>query len=266
MEPKVSITADVHHYVGYYKPQADDCKFALRYQDILEKVGGCATYFVTGKCIDLHKDFWISFSKKRTEIGGHTYWAMHPKKLMAFNIKFFKSFYGPKPYQWLDIKKTMKAFRSIGLAMKCWRTHMYCMSPFAYSILKKEGIEIVSDKREKDLNITKENGLFHVPITCLTDDNIHRCFLENDRKGMESEKEKIEKDILSNIKARKDIVIHLHSLHMKVLDDFEFLTSIVEALKKNGYRFCTLPELVRDYQASGMVREGETKDLCSAIQ
>ena len=247
-KPIVCVTGDVHHDLGDADPKysKNEHLYADEYQKVLEKHGGSGTYFVTGKCLDENLSFWENFAARNVEIGGHTYWAFRPRLVLRLNSIFFRSIYGGRKYKEIDISKCFEAFSKIGVKMRVWRTHTYLRSHYAYSLLANRGVKIISDIRQRDLELIELNGQIHVPITCLNDDKIHMFHCYGDGIEMVHEWDRIEKDILGRIMKKDDIVILLHPVTMKILDNFHSFEKIVVALKKNGYRFVTISQLVTE--------------------
>ena len=250
-KPIVCMTGDVHHDLGDAAPiySKNEHLYADEYQKVLEKHGGSGTYFVTGKCLDENLPFWEDFAARNVEIGGHTYWAFRPRLVLRLNSILFRSIYGGHKYQKIDIAKCFEAFSKLGLTMRVWRTHTYFKSHYVYSLLAERGVKIISDLRQRDLEIIEIKNQIHIPITCLNDDKIHMFHCYGDGVEMVYEWDRIEKDILGRIMKKDDIVILLHPVTMKILDNFHSFERILVALRENGYRFVTLTELVKEKTA-----------------
>lgn len=246
--PKVCITGDVHHDLGFVL-RGSEASAAADYIKILDVYNSKATLFVTGKCIDNNTEFWSTISKN-VELGGHTYSAWSPmigrKKVVHwFYGKAFGTEYGPYVYQYYDVWRTVKSFEKITIKPVCWRTHAYASNETTKKILPKFGFKILSDEIADGDKITVSKGiLISVSINTRKDDDIFKFFTEGQKGKMREEGERVKDSIFYLIKQKKDIVAQLHPICMKVLDNFESFEAILKELCDNNYSFYTLKEFV----------------------
>ena len=164
--------------------------------------------------------------------------------MLKVNQKIFRSLYGGSLYKYLDIRKTIHSFSKINLRMKLWRTHTYLQSGAAYEILRKHGVEIVSDRTRAKLEKIYENGMIYIPITALNDDRILSIYCDRGNQiEMQYEWKRVSEDIRGRIKRKEDMVILLHPLIMKIYDDFKSFELLIKQFSGNDYHFVTMSEL-----------------------
>ena len=248
----VCITGDVHHPLSSTYWDKNEVRFAEEYIEIVDSLKVRATLFITGKCVKKNNKIFRTISKNyyNIELGGHTYYAFKilpyiPSKYIGALSKLLSgSSYGPKFWQKIDIVKTINAFKEIGINIKAWRTHCYAGDKTTYSILNSLGIIVVSDKRKLcNFKIKKEIGnLYHLYITMPMDELIRPNNYEDNEEWIESTW-----NILNcEIKRKANIVFNLHPKRMKMLDDFETFEKIIKVLKRAGYRFLTVSEVINE--------------------
>jgi len=252
--PLVCITGDVHHHLGHPchplipapTVQKNEYMLANDYSNVLRRHDLKATLFVTGKCIALHKSFWTAFqSLDFIELGAHTHTAFQPFIIHKFFQETLNTRYGPSFYQYLDIKRTLNAFKSIGLKPKTWRTHAYEGTSVTYRLLERCGFSIVSDAINLgNLSITQLGALKHVPITTLPDEKVAYFYFQGMTSKMTAEGQRVLNFITDSILNRKDMVITLHPIGGKVLDNFRSFEKISEMLSEHGYTSVTITQLV----------------------
>jgi len=263
--PLVCVTGDVHHDLGIFEDTIQMLKVghmrselrnseylcASEYSEIAEDYATKITLFVTGKCLEKHESFWESLScKQHVELGGHIYAVMPIHFHMLFK-KFFNSHYGPYFYQEMDIKKSLQAFNRIGVRPKSWRTHGYWGNETTYKILGKYGFKVVSDfVNIGDLQVNKVNGtgdLKHIPINTLPDDKIWDFYLKKNPQKIKKVGEKIRESISDGVKKKRDLVIQLHPICQKLLDNYETFKVILKQLSENNYSSLTITELADNF-------------------
>jgi hypothetical protein len=257
--PIACITGDVHHYLGHHAVERDEHRFAAEYVQLLTRHSMKVTLFVTGKCISQHRDFWHELSTDgQIELGAHTYSAFkdpfYPP--LAFfsralmNIPWFDRIKDSmislwRLYYYLDVKKTVHAFESIGIKPKAWRTHSYKGRPELYQILEKIGFNVISDIREKRLIFVRNGKLLAIPITEPPDDDIASFYFKGKIEQMKREGEKLRVSVFESMRKKRNLVVQLHPLHMKLLDNFETLIAITNELDRSGYCTLTMSELAK---------------------
>lgn len=236
--------------------------FARGYSDVVREYDFRATLFVTGKCIEQNAPFWKNFlSLDFIEVGAHTYTALQPwfiHKLFYIVARGLgmppaprQRAYGPYFYQYLDIKRTLGAFRSIGARPRAWRTHAYAGDSVTYDLLERFGFSTVSDKKSLgDLRITKLGTLVHVPITSIPDEKIGYFYSRGMTQRMMIEGSRVLKFIVDSIQGGKDMVLQLHPICMKLLDDFESFEKILRMLSEHAYVPATITELSSRFQTN----------------
>lgn len=251
--PLVCITGDVHHRLGHpchpmipaHTIQKKEYVFAREYSNVLRKHDFRATLFVTGKCIAQHKPFWTDFlSLDLVELGAHTHTAFQPWILHKFFEQVLDTRYGPRFYQSLDIKRAINAFKLIGAEPKSWRTHAYAGNSTTYQLLEKFGFSTVSDRiRLGNLKITNLGKLKQIPITSIPDERIAYFYFRGMNERMIMEAQKVMQFILDLILERKDIVLQLHPICMKVLDNFRNFEKMLRMFSDSAYTPVTITEL-----------------------
>lgn len=268
------ISGDVHQYIGDRNPNIrmwmkKEHVCAKEYCDILKSLGVHGTLFVTGKCVDTYPDVFKDISGVNgIELGGHTYYAFRPFPSVALLgvvrignrschlvslhhyilYLLFKSFYGPRLLQKWDIQRTMTAFRKIGVNIRSWRTHCYSGNATTFSILDEFGFIAVSDRRGDEFQIKRETGnLYQINVTGPPDG----CIRPKNHE-MVSNNLKYKRDfwefLQMQIKEEKSVVLQLHPVCQKMLDNFENFKKAVLALRNAGYEFLTLSEMATRYR------------------
>ncbi len=201
----ICLTGDIHHsslktneqrYIG-----ADDSevKISCRYLELVEKYKLKITFYVTGKTL---KEEWEDFKpitrSKFVEIGGHTYsgiplniFGKLKYKLSGVTPSSHGPTYGSRTAQENDIKKMVSIVEEkIGQKIISWRSHGFIHDDKTYSILKEQGIKLISD----ELNSTKffpekiKEGLISHPINVIYDhDHIYHAHRDKEfcRKARE---------------------------------------------------------------------------------
>jgi len=225
--------------------QKEEYSFAGEYSKALQRHDFKATLFVTGKCIRDHSPFWRDLASiGLLELGGHTYNAFQPWIIHKFFEYTLKKRYGPSFYQYLDIKRLVAAFRSIGIEPKAWRTHAYAGDFNTYQLLERFGFSIVSDKVDLgNLEITRMGKLRHIPITSIPDEKIAYFYFQGMPRRMEMEGKRVYQFIVDLISEREDMVLQLHPLCMKLVDDFRKFEKTLEMLSEYSYTSATITEL-----------------------
>lgn len=259
--PFVCLTGDVHHDC---RPKYDfrksefleiqsrtrrwEYRTAEEYWTIANHHDFGVTLFVTGKSIEEHEAYWESLSKKKgIELGAHTYAAMPFDYLHALFGKTIKSYYGPYIYQRIDIKKTLAAFNRIHLRPLSWRTHGYWGNRTTNNLLSEFGFKVVSDNcRMGTLQMEpfgKNGNLKQVPINVLPDDRIFGFYCNKDYENMRREGKKVKDSILNGIAKKRDMVVQLHPICMRILDNCQTYEQILNRLSENNYLSLTMTAL-----------------------
>jgi peptidoglycan/xylan/chitin deacetylase (PgdA/CDA1 family) len=260
--PLVCITGDVHHNAGIFegnflKPKIplaicnlrnSEYLYAREYANVAKDHLAKVTLFVTGKCLEKHNSFWKSLSKeKHVELGAHTYAMMPFYYRHLFFLKYFNSYYGPYFYQKIDIKKTLRAFETIGMRPRSWRTHGYWGNETTYKILGEYGFNVVSDMRMiGDLQVKMVKGsknLKHISINVMTDDQIAEFYVKKNYAKVKQISKRLKESIFDGIKKKRDLVVQLHPKQQKLLDNYKTFETILERLSENGYSSLTMTEL-----------------------
>jgi peptidoglycan/xylan/chitin deacetylase (PgdA/CDA1 family) len=242
MNKIVCITGDVHHPLSSSWWDKNEVNFCREYVHIIKSEKIKATIFVTGKCIKDNKNFFSKINEN-IELGGHTYWCF---KIFPFASVIFKliinSPYGPPSLQEKDIIKTIRIFKEIGKKINVWRTHQYAGDYETYAILNKLGFIAVSEKRGT-FKIEREIGnLYQVYITMPKDEIIS----PNNEEKNEEWRNRVLRMLKEEIRKKSNIVFNLHPKRMKMLDNFNTFKKIIKMLKKGGYKFLTITEVVKE--------------------
>lgn len=232
------ITGDVH-YIKDTNIHIDEYKLAERYINIIEQYNAKATLFVTGRCIMKHRFFWNWMAQKpHIELGAHTY------KAFNFINKVFDKLngepYGNYFYQYLDILRTVRAFKKIDYTPISWRTHSYAGNSDTLNILPKFGFKIISDRVEHGGEIKVNHELVDVPINVLNDDAVLVEMLG--QKGIKVFRDTGLKDIQQGV---NPIITQFHPLLMANFDDFKTFRTLLEAFVEYGYTFRILKEVIK---------------------
>jgi peptidoglycan/xylan/chitin deacetylase (PgdA/CDA1 family) len=243
----IYLTGDVHSYkMGGWEQKigGSEVNNAKRYLEILKKYHLSCTLFVNGICLVDEKNGIKELLNFDVELGGHTYNNFGKMNIIKsyLNRKIFGCIYGSETFQKKDIKKTKKAFENFGIKMDSWRTHAFGSNEKTFGILKKEGVEYVSDLVGdiKPFN----RGIIHVPINIPVDQNTisygelkteNRNPFASCIKGRLKPEEWFEilkKRIQYNEKNKIDSIILIHPETMAVLDNFKLFEKIAEFLSK----------------------------------
>jgi len=248
------ITGDVHHSPDFIKriyyrevtvhPNCE-LKASLEYAKILSEFEVPCTLFITGKALDMSRNVVKRIVRLgNVEIGTHTYYAFRGPfygytALIPLYTKIFGTPYGPKLLMRHDVLRAIHAFKRLGLEIKVWRTHGYHSNEYLYRLLARLGFKVVSDCKSDEFKIFQHYGLIHACINMPIDDNISRL---SQHKRFEWYKRYHE---ILNIKTERGepLVLQLHPANM-VLDNFDFLMSIVKRLKIAGYKFFKLSNVL----------------------
>jgi len=266
--PLVCITGDVHHDPGIFEGdilrskilfplslmRSSEYLLAKEYSKIAKAYSSKVTLFVTGKCIEEHKSFWKSLSgEKNVELGAHTYAMMPFYYLRIFFKKLFNSYYGPSFYQRMDIEKTLRAFETIGVRPLSWRTHGYWGNETTYKILGEYGFKVVCDMRSVgELQVKKVNcigNLKHISINAVDDNLIERFYLEKNYSKVRRLGKKFKESIFDGINKKRDLVVQLHPICQKLLDNYKTFEVILKRLSENDYSSLTITELADSSRA-----------------
>ena len=239
MDKSVYITGDVH-YINDTPLHADEYKLAERYIDIIEEYNAKATLFVTGRCIAKHHYFWDWMTQKeQVELGAHTY------KAFNFVNKVFDKLngepYGNYLYQYLDIFRTLRAFKKIKYAPISWRTHSYASNSDTVKILPEFGFKIISDRVEHCGRIKHNHRLVDVPINVLNDDAV--LVQRLGERGVKVFRDTILEDIRCGM---TPIITQMHPLFMQKFDNFKTFRTLLKAFVEHGYSFKMLREVVTE--------------------
>lgn len=266
--PLVCITGDVHHDPGIFEGdvlrskilfplstmRSSEYLLAQEYSKIAKDQLSNVTLFVTGKCIEEHKSFWKSLSReKHVELGAHTYAMMPFYYLHIFFLKFFNSYYGPHFYQKIDIEKTLRAFETIGVRPRSWRTHGYWGDETTYKILGEHGFKVVCDRRSVgELQVKRVNGtenLKHISINAADDNLIEKFYLEKKYSKVKQLGKIFKESIFDGINKKRDLVVQLHPVCQKLLDNYKTFEVILKQLSENDYLSLTITELADNSRA-----------------
>ena len=251
----VFLTGDVHHPPDlikrvYYRetsiPPDYELKASLLYAKVLNEYGTSCTLFVTGKVLDMFPEIVSEITElANVEIGAHTYYAFRGLSygytfLVPVYTKMFKTPYGPKLLIRHDVFRAIQAFKKLGLKVLSWRTHGYQGNEYLYRLLAKLSVKLVSDCRSNNLVYKTEYGIIHVCINMPVDDGISRLSWHERTKWYYKYLR------ILGLKAERGepMVLQLHPINM-MLDNFDFLLRVVETLKKMGYRFLKLSEILQ---------------------
>lgn len=255
LRPVAVITGDVHHQLTESSWDQREAELALKYVRIALDLGVKVTLFVTGKCVEKYSDILLEIKREAgddVEFGGHTFNAFldfKPAMLSKMLHLGFKvasgSLYGPRRYQYRDIKKTIKVFKNkLGVTIKVWRTHFYASNEITYKLLSELGFRAVSDKRLiMFFKVKKEVGnLYHVYITAPPDGVIE----PDNREWNEEWKASMWNYVKAEVEREANIVFNLHPKRMAMLDYFVTFREILKFLRDSGYRFLTMSEVVEE--------------------
>jgi hypothetical protein len=175
------LTGDVHHMSLETRDQEymdrTELEAAIVYAEIAAEYDVSVTLFVTGKAAEEEPERVKRLAAmENVEIGGHNYW--------AFDTLIHKgwrgltgSWNGPRPFQRLEIRKTIETFAELGIEITSWRDHAYRHDRHTAELLSEAGITHFSDVVEPDGEVREENGLTVVPINTPPDhEHIYHAF------------------------------------------------------------------------------------------
>jgi len=178
-------------------------------------------------------------------MGGHTYDNFGKFGIIKsyINRKNYSCVYGSPRFQRKDIVKTRKAFESLGLEMKSWRTHAFGSNETTFKILRENGVKYVSDLLGKTRPFQK-NGIIHMPINIPVDvvtiaygqtkPESRDVFASCTKGRIEPEEwfEILKKRISDNEKKKIASILLIHPQTMAVLDNFKMFENVAKFLSK----------------------------------
>jgi hypothetical protein len=161
IDQKIIFTGDIHHMGMGGCDQEDvlkknkyisEVKLCNEYLEILNYHGFKPILFFTGKClIEELTEIKYLIKNYKFFVGGHTYSAYQPKIIFRSFYRLFGTYYPLRFLQNLDIKYTKQIFlKRINIDIKYWRGHAYFQDKNTNKLLKKNGIEYVSN----DVNLS----------------------------------------------------------------------------------------------------------------
>jgi len=238
--PIVFITGDCHHYLGDHPIQRQEAVFSEQWARILADFGLNGTLFVTGKCVLDSRTLWNRIiDQGNVEIGGHTYNALRDvvgKMLKMLWRKFGLELYPLSSCYWdREVELSLAAFRTLGVKPVSWRTHAYLSQRSLYKVLRRRGFKVVSNyvAPGSTINIFETDGLVHVPVNVMTDDEVFELFIR--RKDPSFVGKRLYCAISEAIERRQHLCVQLHPVCMKILDDFQIFEEIAKAISNARY-------------------------------
>jgi hypothetical protein len=173
----ICLTGDLHHMslkTGNQKhSDISELRTAQRYLDLLRDAGVKVTFFVSGLCfVEEWEDLKPIVEDPLVELGGHNYDCFKPELWHRACKKLLGSYNGPKWYQSLDARRTIKAARArTGKTITVWRNHMYMHGPNTETVLAGNGVVLVSDGVRKDAvgPVRDPRGIWSFPINVIPD-------------------------------------------------------------------------------------------------
>ncbi len=173
----ICLTGDLHHMsLGTGNQQHSDIselKTSQLYLDILRSAQIKVTFFISGLCfVEEWDDLEPIANDPLVEIGGHNYNCFKPEIWHRVWKKLIGSYNGPRWYQDLDTKRTIRAAQKrTGKTIKLWRNHMYMHGPYTESVLAKNGVILISDGVKKDSMgpVWDDRGIWSFPINVIPD-------------------------------------------------------------------------------------------------
>lgn len=184
----ICVTGDVHHMSMGTRDQASldrtEVDAAIEYAEIAAASDVPVTLFCTGKCVEAEPDRMARLAAMDTvELGGHNYWAfttpVHSawRGLEKVTGGRIGSWNGPRPFQALEIRKTVAAFADLGAEITAWRDHAYRHDGNTAPLLADHGFTHVSDAVGPDEPVREEAGLTVVPVNTPPDhEHIYHAF------------------------------------------------------------------------------------------
>lgn len=184
----VALTGDVHHMSMETRDQAymdgTEVEAAVEYAEIAAEHDVPVTLFCTGRCIEEEPERMRRLAAMdNVELGGHNYWAFTTPVHSAWRALGratggrIGSWNGPRPFQRWEIERTVSAFESVGVRIRCWRDHAYRHDGNTASLLADAGITHFSDAVGPDQAVRREEGLTVVPINTPPDhEHVYHAF------------------------------------------------------------------------------------------
>jgi hypothetical protein len=258
------ITGDVHHYTKMIKTslKSELSKYELpalkQYLSIINHYDTKVTIFVTGKLVKKHIDFFKKIRKQNyVEVGGHGYsldgelvyrsYYFLTKQAANINIKIPYVF--RKKYYELDLIRMLNAFNTIGVrTVTLYRPHSYIDDEALYSVLPKYGVRVLVTENPKQNTgepmITKKGALMII-YQSLKDDQIIDFF--PNKQLLTHYKLYLLENINKLINSQSNMILQLHPICMKILDNYDTFKLILNKLHEYNYKFLFLSEYVRHY-------------------
>jgi len=257
------VTGDVHHSAtGLFKKKQEEVEIiTLReYLDVLREYNSKATIFLTGKlakdCRDSLK--WLQ-RLSFIEIGGHGYNLYGDVIYRSYYLirkrmfKFFPEVKIPglirQMYYEIDLKRMVNAFKAVGIKqITVLRPHSYVDDPKFYEILPKYGIRIVLNKgtnlhKTCKEPVVKRAGILTIIYQSFEDDFIVNAF--PNKKALNYCSKYILARLDLHLKNGFDVVLQLHPICMKLLDNYATMRLILERIINHDYKFLLLTEYVK---------------------
>jgi len=240
----ILLTGDVHHMSLKTKDQqympCTEMEAAVRYARIARQNGLKVTLFITGKsAIEEPTLLRVLANMENVCLGGHNFYAFHPKWLYKILNHLFCTKNGPSFLQEWEIRKTKDVFYSLcGVRIDSWRDHGYRQDKNTYRLLLRNKITYISDDVGPEFSGPYEvqPGQFSIPINVLPDHDhlVHGSFTTTIQKnnpkrrslfdkGLYSAKEWLElvKTQVTEIVRQGNVATLLvHPACMMILDDF----------------------------------------------
>ncbi len=175
----ICLTGDVHHASlrtnesRFIASGDSEVRIAQRYVELIEKYGVKTTLYICGKCfIEEWDDLRPVVSSSVVDIGGHGYSPRHPRPLFDWYGRHTGNWNGPKLVQARDIRKNISACEDrCGRGIAAWRAHSYKVDPNTYPLMRKYGVQVVSDAIDPQnlLPVETPDGLISHPINVIPD-------------------------------------------------------------------------------------------------
>lgn len=166
----IFLSGDVHNWLSSKTPSAhggtSEPSIAVSYARLAADAEVKITLFITGRALAQQAgEIQTLASFGNVELGAHGWDSFRNHRLRTGLWCLFGSRYGPRLYQKIEIKKTLRTFETLlGRIPTVWRGHAYYADRNTYPLLKTFGIRVVSD-RIGDHSISEElPGLWSVPI------------------------------------------------------------------------------------------------------
>lgn len=172
----ICLTGDVHHMRARSHRElvgSTEVEIAKKCVEIAEAHDVKVTLHITGQTFEEEYESVIELlGYENLEIGGHTYSALKPRVLHYSFGLVSSSYYGPRFYQSIDIKKTVNIInKTTGRRITSWRTHAYASNENTFKLLNRYGIRVVSDEVRRDALFPRKttNALVSLPINVIPD-------------------------------------------------------------------------------------------------